>query len=119
MHRLIITALACFISVSVFGQQDHFLYEITLVEITEVQPNPDCYGEGCGEYREYKFTGTLMGDFSPEPQIWIDNYKLSYKAYYGEGQLLPILSWSKLDLTNKRFIVSIDEKTQEILSLSL
>lgn len=119
MQRLFITALACLLCFSVFGQKNLFLYEITSIEIYEVSPNPDCYGEGCGEYREYKFTGTLMGDFSPEPQTWIENYKLSYKAYYGEGQLLPILSWSKLDLTNKKFIVSIDEKNQEILSLSL
>ena len=117
--RLLFTALACLISVSVLGQQNLFLYETTSVEIYEVQPNPDCYGEGCGEYREYKFTGTLMGEFSPEPQIWVDNYKLSYKIYYGEGQLLPILSWSILELTNKEFIVSLDEKKQEILSLSL
>jgi len=117
--RLLLAAFTCLISGGMFGQQDPFIYEITSVEISEVQPNPDCWGEGCGEYREYKFTGTLLGEFSPEPQIWIDNYPLTYKAYYGEGQLLPILSWSKLDLTNKSFIVSIDEKNKEILSLSL
>ena len=81
----------------------HFLFLISIasltscVVLTDISHSYDHYGN----------------------DVFMNKRDFYYVKQYGEGQLLPILSWSKLDLTNKRFIVSIDEKTQEILSLSL